>query len=314
MKSSWSKAIHEMSEKGQSYVIATLIGVSGSTPRNSGTKMVVTKNGIYDTIGGGHLEHKIVKFANKLLLEDECCQLLEHFDLGIHLDQCCGGGTNVLFECFAETRVKLILFGAGHVGKALLPILATLPCQISWVDSRNEQFPSDLSNDSNVTKIVSEYPQNEVANMPKNSYYIVMTHKHQLDFDICSEVMSRNDFSYLGLIGSETKWRRFQKRFTQKGITKHQLERVNCPIGLSEVSGKLPAEIAISIASEIIAFYNTDLTKCKQNKRESNNHQLNRNVSQGVNRKTTKRIQQQLVENENSQTIHKNLSSIVRSE
>lgn len=291
MKSSWSAAIHDMSEQGQSYVIVTLIGVSGSTPRNSGTKMVITKDGIYDTIGGGHLEHKIIKFANNLLSKGESCQQLTHFDLGIHLDQCCGGGTNVLFECFAETRVNIILFGAGHVGKALLPVLANLPCKIIWVDSRNDQFIDDLSSYNNVTKIVNENPQNEVTNMPQNSYYIIMTHKHQMDFDICSQVMKRNDFSYLGLIGSETKWRRFQRRFLQKGITKIQLERVNCPIGFSEVKGKLPTEIAISIAAEIIAHYNDESAKC-----DLNNRRLTEDLTQGVNRKMIK----QLLENDKS--------------
>ena len=298
MKTSWSSAINELSQQGNAYVIVTLIGVSGSTPRNSGTKMVITKDGIYDTIGGGHLEHKIIKFANQLLMKGESCQHLEQIDLGIHLDQCCGGSTNVLFECFAETRVNIMLFGAGHVGKALLPVLSTLPCKIYWVDSRDDQFPNELTGYNNVEKVVSEDPQNEVVNMPENSYYIVMTHKHQMDFDICSKILSRNDFKYLGLIGSETKWRRFQRRFTQKGITKNQLEQINCPIGLSEVTGKLPAEIAISIVSEIITFYNS----------ESNDNQSVKIGSQGVDRKTIK----QLIKDDKHIVKNDNIFSAVR--
>ena len=133
-----------------------------------------------------------------------------------------------------------------------------------------------------------------------------------MDFDICSKVMGRNDFNYLGLIGSETKWRRFQRRFTQDGITKKQLDRVNCPIGLSEVPGKLPAEIAISIASEVIAFYNAQEDKNQSNKNTSQG--VNRNHSQGVNRKITKRVQQQLVENDKDRVTSKNPTSVVRSE
>ena len=256
MKTSWSNAIQQMSQQGKAYVIVTLIGVAGSTPRASGTKMVITKEEIFDTIGGGHLEHKIIKFANELLKQGESTQRLQQFDLGIHLDQCCGGSTNVLFECFAETRVNIMLFGAGHVGQALLPLLASLPCYVYWVDSRVEQFPDNIVNYENVEIIISANPQNEVHKMPVNSYFIVMSHKHQMDFDICSEVFSRNDFEYLGLIGSNTKWRRFKRRFIQKGITDEQLEQVSCPIGLADVSGKLPAEIAVSISSEVIARYN----------------------------------------------------------
>jgi xanthine dehydrogenase accessory factor len=307
MKSNWSAAIDQMSQQGKGYVIATLIGVSGSTPRNSGSKMVITKEGIYDTIGGGHLEHKVIKFANDLLLAGETCQRLAEIDLGIHLDQCCGGGTNILFECFAETKVNIILFGAGHVGKALLPVLATLPCQITWIDSRESQFPDVLSSYSNIKKIVSDKPQDDVANMPENSYYIVMTHKHQMDFDICLQVMSRNDFRYLGLIGSETKWRRFQRRFSQQGITNKQLERVKCPVGLSEVAGKLPVEIAISIAAEIIADYNKKLNS-GSNKDTIINHQLNKKLSQGVNRKTIK----QLIENNENLDSKHTINNLVK--
>lgn len=255
MKTNWSTAIDQMSKQGNAYVIVTLIGVTGSTPRNSGSKMVITKEDIYDTIGGGHLEHKVIKFANELLLTGKSCQQLKQFDLGIHLDQCCGGGTNILFECFEETRVNIMLFGAGHVGQALLPILATLPCRIYWVDSREEQFPSELMVYDNVKKIVMDNPQDSVAIMPENSFYIIMTHKHQTDFEICEQIFNRNDYSYLGLIGSETKWRRFQRRFMQNGITKEQLNQVSCPIGKASVPGKLPSEIAVSVASEIIAKY-----------------------------------------------------------
>jgi len=263
MKTNWSEAAYQLSRQGQAYVIVTLIGVSGSTPRNSGSKMIIAKEALFDTVGGGRLEHEIVKFANNLLLAGDSCQHLKQFDLGIHMDQCCGGSTNVLFECFAQTRVNIMLFGAGHVGRALLPILATLPCKIVWVDSRGEQFPNDISKYSNVEKIVSEKPQLEVEKMPIGSFYIVLTHKHQLDYDICCQIFERDDFSYFGLIGSKTKWRRFQRRFKQQGISLGQLDRVSCPIGSASVSGKLPAEIAVSIASELIAKYNRQKNEAK---------------------------------------------------
>ena len=254
-KMNWNSASYELSKKGQAYVLVTLVGVSGSTPRNSGTKMVISKNDLFDTIGGGHLEHKAVKFAHKMLLEGKNSQHLEHFQLGSNLGQCCGGNASVLFECFAAVEVNIMLFGAGHVGKALLPILAQLPCQVTWVDSREEQFPALVDGYHNVRKVVAEEPELEVKTMPENSYYIVMTHNHQMDFDISQAILKRGDFSYLGLIASDTKWRRFQQRYKHRDIDALQVARMNCPIGLSQVGGKLPMEVAVSIAGEVIQHY-----------------------------------------------------------
>lgn len=277
MKLNWTAAVHQLNKQGKAYVVATIVGVTGSTPRNSGTKMVITHEDIFDTIGGGHLEHKVIKHAHKLLNSAEACQQLEHFQLGAQLGQCCGGDASVLFECFSATGANIILFGAGHVGKALIPILAGLPCSITWVDSRAEQFPDDVDAYANVTAIVSENPAEEVAVMPANSYYIVMTHNHQLDFDISHNILKRADFAYSGLIASDTKWRRFQQRFQHRDIDKSLVARMNCPIGLTQVQGKLPMEVAVSVAGEIIQLYqskqalesNPEANKQKNTKRQS---------------------------------------------
>ncbi|KGJ90901.1 xanthine dehydrogenase accessory protein XdhC [Colwellia psychrerythraea] len=259
MKMNWTGAVHQLNKQGKAYVVATIVGVTGSTPRNSGTKMVITNEDIFDTIGGGHLEHKVIKHAHQLLTGGEACQQLEHFQLGAQLGQCCGGDASVLFECFSASGANIILFGAGHVGKALIPILAGLPCSITWVDNRVEQFPDDIDSYSNVTAVVSENPAEEVATMPTNSYYIVMTHNHQLDFDISHNILKRADFSYSGLIASDTKWRRFQQRFQHRDIEKSLVEQMNCPIGLAQVQGKLPMEVAVSVAGEIIQLYQKQL-------------------------------------------------------
>jgi xanthine dehydrogenase accessory factor len=108
---------------------------------------------------------------------------------------------------------------------------------------------------NNVTKMVSENPVDEIASMPANSYYIVMTHNHQIDYDVSQEILKRGDFDYLGLIASDTKWRRFQQRYKHREIDPAQVARMNCPIGLSEVGGKQPMEVAISVAGEVINKY-----------------------------------------------------------
>ncbi|NQZ11795.1 MAG: xanthine dehydrogenase accessory protein XdhC [Algicola sp.] len=257
MNINWIEAAHQLNRQGEAYIMVTLIGVSGSTPRNSGTKMVITAEQIYDTIGGGHLEHKCVAHAHKMLAEQQQGQHLENFQLGAKLGQCCGGQTSVLFEYFAQSSVNITLFGAGHVGQSLIGILADLPCKVTWVDSREEQFPNPvfMRNLSNVTTVVSDHPEDMVAKAPDNSYFIVMTHNHQMDFEICQTILERRSFKYLGLIASKTKWRRFQQRFGHRDIDPALVRQMSCPIGSEHVPGKKPMEIAVSIAAEIIAQY-----------------------------------------------------------
>lgn len=264
MTTNWSSASYKLSKQGQAYVLVTLVGASGSTPRNSGTKMVISNDDIFDTIGGGHLEHKAIKQAKKMLHSAKNCQHIEHFQLGSNLGQCCGGNTTVLFECFAATGVNIMLFGAGHVGKALVPILAQLPCKVTWVDSREAQFPVNVEQYGNVHKVVSDVPELEVASMPENSYFIVMTHNHQMDFEISQAILKRADFHYLGLIASDTKWRRFKQRYKHRDIDENQVARMNCPIGLSQVGGKLPIEVAVSVSAEIINIYQAEQAKTER--------------------------------------------------
>jgi xanthine dehydrogenase accessory factor len=265
MNMNWIEAAHQLNRKGEAHVMVTLVGVTGSTPRDSGTKMVVTQENLFDTIGGGHLEHKCLGHAQQMLKDKQSGQHLEHFQLAVKLGQCCGGTATVLFEYFASSTVNIMLFGAGHVGQALIGILADLPCKVTWVDSREEQFPAQyfMRSLSNVTAVVSENPVDEIANMPANSYYIVMTHNHQLDFDICQNILQADEFNYLGLIASQTKWRRFKQRFGHRDIDPAKVARMSCPIGSAEVPGKKPMEIAVSIAAEIIARYHGQSTDSK---------------------------------------------------
>ena len=255
--SGWLDAAKGLENSGKPYVLITVLGVRGSTPRESGTKMLVGQERSYCTIGGGQLEFKAMEIAREMLRSGEAGQRIENFPLGARLGQCCGGSASVLFECFTRTRLNIMLFGAGHVGKALVTILEQLPCRLRWVDSREQEFPERVG--ANVTKVLSDAPEDEVATMPANSYYVVMTHNHPLDFKICEAVISRGDARYAGLIGSETKWRRFQMRFDHRGYTAEQYKRLRCPIGLTAVPGKLPMEVATSIAAEIIGDYQSEL-------------------------------------------------------
>ncbi|QQE90321.1 xanthine dehydrogenase accessory protein XdhC [Azotobacter chroococcum] len=250
----WIDALADLQRRGEPCVLVTIVEEQGSTPRNAGAKMVVERERLHDTIGGGHLEFKAMQIAREMLEKRSQAARLERFALGASLGQCCGGATVLLFEPLGQPQARIALFGAGHVGRALAPLLAGLPCRLRWIDSREEEFPDPLP--AGVERVINDEVLEEVGRMPAGSYFIVMTHDHQLDLQLAEAILKRNDFAYFGLIGSKSKRARFEHRLHERGLTPETVQRMRCPLGLPEVKGKLPLEIAISIAGEVIATYN----------------------------------------------------------
>jgi len=148
--------------------------------------------------------------------------------------------------------LNIAVFGAGHVGTAVVAALAQLDCNIRWVDSRRSIFRSVPGN---VRAVEATEPALEVAAMPADSYYLVMTHSHSIDFDIVDRILRRRDARYCGLIGSESKRRRFEKRYRQQDMPAELLEGLVCPIGLDGINGKKPAEIAVAVAAEVLKLH-----------------------------------------------------------
>jgi xanthine dehydrogenase accessory factor len=255
----WIETVHQLNRLGEAYVIVTVLDARGSTPRDSGTKMVVAREKNYGTIGGGHLEFQAIGFASHMLHEGGERQHVETFPLGPGLGQCCGGRVTLLFESFPGNDFNIMVFGAGHVGTALVDILKQLPCRLHWIDSRDNQHSASDTLPANVTAIVSEYPADEVVSMPPGAYYLILTYDHQMDFDILETVLKRRDALYVGLIGSRTKWKRFTSRLAHKGYDEKFFQQVHCPIGLDSVPGKHPIEVAVSVAAEVIGVrHSTD--------------------------------------------------------
>ncbi|MGK3141347.1 xanthine dehydrogenase accessory protein XdhC [Pantoea sp. C2G6] len=248
----WIAVLHQLREKRQSCVLVTVLSDQGSVPRDSGSKMIVTAGQSYLTIGGGHLEYQCIAQARAMLLNGVSAPHTESFSLGARLGQCCGGKTTLLFEPLLQAQPEIYLFGAGHVGQALVNLLSTLPCHINWIDSRPGQFSRVPEG---VVTLQPEEPLDCVAQAAAGSYFIIMTHHHPLDFELCEAVLKRGDFRYAGVIGSQTKNQRFRYRLAGRGVESDQLARLRCPIGLPDVKGKLPAEIAVAIAAEIISVY-----------------------------------------------------------
>ncbi|RXJ72391.1 xanthine dehydrogenase accessory protein XdhC [Veronia nyctiphanis] len=252
-RNNWIQQLAKLEKESIPCVLVTVMDEKGSVPRGTGTKMLVTKESITDTIGGGHLEHMATQIAREMLEDGTQTIRTEKYNLGASLGQCCGGMVSICLEPIIPQKHKIMLFGAGHVAKALVPILASLPFNIVWVDERKEQFPEQIPD--NVEIRISDDPVSEVATLPANSFYLVMTHNHHLDFELTKAILKKDDSSYFGVIGSQTKRKRFIHRLRQREFSDTQISSMICPIGLSEISGKHPAEIAVSVAGELIGYY-----------------------------------------------------------
>ena len=156
------------------------------------------------------------------------------------------------FEPVVGNEFNIAVFGAGHVGSAVVRSLSALDCTIRWVDNRRNVFGNTPIN---VRTIEAVDPTLEVAALPPGSCYLVMTHSHALDFEICDRILRRGDAAYCGLIGSVTKRRRFEKRYREQGMSNAVLEHLVCPIGVDGISGKKPAEIAVAVSAEVLQAY-----------------------------------------------------------
>ncbi len=246
----WQKAVSDLHAAGESFVLVTIVETRGSSPRDDDGKMVVTAEALYDSIGGGQLEHRVTALARDLLAEGRVAKMIEDFPLGPRVNQCCGGRVTVLLECLPASRLRLELHGAGHVGGALVRILGEVDCRIRWIDERENVFPRAVPD--NVTTVSSRAAAGAVADAPAGAWHLVMTHSHALDLEICDAVLSRGDFEYLGLIGSRSKATRFDKRLAERGFDRAERARLHCPVGLAGVGGKAPMEIAVAIAADLL--------------------------------------------------------------
>jgi xanthine dehydrogenase accessory factor len=160
----------------------------------------------------------------------------------------CGG--QLVDEATRPAVQALVLYGAGHVARALTPLLVTLPFQITWVDIAAARFPVGIA--TGITSVITPDPARLAAQLGGRGLHLVMTHAHDVDFAICSALLQRDDFAFLGLIGSQTKCARFKQRWRRAGIADAALARLTCPIGDPRIAGKAPAVIAIAVAAQLL--------------------------------------------------------------
>ena len=246
----WIEAAADCDRHNQAFVLVTVLQTAGSTPRNNDAKMLITADRGYDTIGGGQLGFQAIETAHELLNENKRRSLFKNFNLGKDLEQCCGGKVNLLLECFPTTKFQVVVLGAGHVGSAVIDILGQLPCRVKWIDSRADYFGENLPTNILTEHLVSA--EQSIEGCAVDTWYLVMTHSHVLDQQLVESILTRGDARFCGLIGSKSKAASFRSRLKRKGFSEEELAGLTSPIGLPELKGKQPMEIAVSVVAQMM--------------------------------------------------------------
>ena len=240
-----------------------IVETRGSTPRDAGTAMKVTEQGQTGTIGGGRLEYEAIAVARELLVRDVRDDLRRKYPLGPNLGQCCGGSVTLRFTReerplglpMARFRVHvprpnpphpkfLWLWGAGHVGRAVVDATWKLPLSITWADTDASRFPERIPD--NVTVVPAADLPLLAQKAPPDAHHLIFTYSHDIDFELCAALLGRKTAS-IGLIGSDTKRTRFFKRLRAIGLDP---SRITCPIGDKSL-GKRPDQIASGVVAAL---------------------------------------------------------------
>lgn len=249
-------------------VVVTVHSHRGSVPREAGAWMAVWADGTLGSIGGGHLEWQAMAEARRRLAGEAGPELVR-YALGASLGQCCGGELQLHYERLSSGDLATVrarfearrqgwpsvaIFGAGHVGRALVQVLAPLPVWVHWIDSREAIFP-DAPPDT-VCCECSDPVQDAVAGLASGSQVLVMSHSHAQDLDIVAACLLRQraqaDLAWIGLLGSRTKSATFGHRLAARGFSAAELAQVQCPIGVPGIAGKAPEVIAVAVAAQVL--------------------------------------------------------------
>ena len=220
----------------------------GSTPREAGATMFVMLDATQGTIGGGQLEYMAIDRARQMLARGETAAHMD-IPLGPEIGQCCGGRVELTLTHVASLPApsehpQVLIFGAGHVGRALGRALALLPLRPILIDQRAPEL-AQASGETRLTPL----PEAEIRAAPIGSSYIILTHDHALDFLLAIEALKRPDAPYIGMIGSATKRAQFHRFARAQGVAP---DRLTCPIGAGGSGDKRPEIIAAFTAAELI--------------------------------------------------------------
>ena len=321
----WLPTLLEFLDREPVVVRIVVAEVRGSTPREPGAFMLVGRDSVAGSIGGGQLEWEAVASARDLLADTAPAARVNKVVLAADVGQCCGGVVSVWLERFTHENLDLLrmasdagargcavlsstiagdgvgrrvvsarpssddatdrllraprhsalpiltrsaageltlierldddfpavwLYGAGHVGHALARILVDLPLRLTWIDSRAELLADMLGGGARI--LCDPDSVATVSEAPVGAYFIVMSHSHPLDYALCHALLERNDFAWLGLIGSLSKAARFRSRLTRAGLGANVIRKLVCPIGVEGIESKWPAAIAVAVAAQLM--------------------------------------------------------------
>lgn len=257
----WLEALQHLRSSGLPGVLATVSEVRGHSPREAGAKMLVGASATWGTVGGGNLEATVIDRAREMMAAGVSAAENVEFSLNEHAvtqhgRQCCGGKVRVLLEPFLSLPTVAV-FGVGHVGYELGRVLSRLPMNLYLVDSRAEQLlPERLahvtSGVASVHTVHTPVPDSFLGELPAGAHVFIMSHDHSEDFLLCDAALRRGDLGSVGLIGSKAKWSRFRQKLAAEGYGEQEIGRIQCPIGLPDVTGKAPAVIAVSAAADLL--------------------------------------------------------------
>jgi xanthine dehydrogenase accessory factor len=211
--------------------------------RDDRSKLVVTADATSGTLGSEDADAAAALIAREILAGRPRVARLAIVRVG-------GADVHYLFDPIVPPGFDIVLFGAGHTARALIPVLAGLPCSVTWVDSRDDAFPLTLP--PNVRAIVTDAPEAEVDLAPAGAYFLVITHSHPIDEALTERILQRTDFAYFGLIGSVSKRRQFERRLEARGMDPARFDAMTCPIGIDGIDGKEPGIIAVAVAAQLL--------------------------------------------------------------
>ena len=264
----WVKAVQRLRSGRQAGVLVTVMSVRGHAPREAGAKMVVAADNVWSTVGGGNLEALAVERSRSMIASGAVDPEVLSVALSDkapyqHGVQCCGGEVRLLLEPLPVVPAVAI-FGIGHVGLELARILARHDIELHLVDSRPDQLTASrlaVLEDA-VAQVhihqVPVLPELVVGELPPGTHVLVMTHDHAEDAALCDAAIRNDQLATIGLIGSSAKWTRFQRKLAEDGNSEAAINRITTPIGLSDLPGKEPAVIAVSVAAWLLQQFTTE--------------------------------------------------------
>ena len=244
-----------LEREGTAFVLVILTECLGSTPQDTGAKMLVTAAGLHTgTVGGGKVEAKAIAHAQEMLADATGTPAFVNWALKTDVGMTCGGSVKLYFEPHAGSGAgaawPIWIFGAGHVVQALVPVLAPLDCQLTVVDPRREWLDK-LPRARNARYLELAEPADLVPTIPDHAFLLCLTKGHASDRPVLQRALAERNFLFVGVIGSEAKAKVLQKELIAAGLPAKRAREFHCPVGLP-FGNNDPREIALSIAAQLL--------------------------------------------------------------